>query len=102
MGQCFRGHVSLALVVYLPAPHFEAAGDLDNFISGVCDALQAAPANAHLHEVFQRQAVDPRTPLLIDDDKKVVCIAARKVPIEDKAQAHYTVEVRPATAQGAL
>lgn len=100
IAHCFRCHVSLTLVVYLPAPQIEQVGDLDNFVSGVCDALQAAPSNVPLHPAFDGQAVDPRTPLLLEDDAKVVCIAARKVRVEDTACEHYTVEVRPAVADG--
>ncbi len=57
-------------------------GDLDNYISGVCDGLMAAHANAlpHLHESFrqQEQEVHPSKCIAYMDDSAVARIVAEK------------------------
>ncbi|MBN1754782.1 hypothetical protein JW877_01075 [bacterium] len=71
-------NVELGLVLYAD----ERAGDLDNFITGICDGLMAAhtrtpifdtdwediPANAH-----------PRLPIAFEDDSVVKKITAERV-----------------------
>ncbi|MDQ0340529.1 hypothetical protein J2S00_003353 [Caldalkalibacillus uzonensis] len=39
---CFKGHIHLSLFIYLPPDKIERVGDLDNFITGICDGIQAA------------------------------------------------------------
>ena len=56
-------------------------GDLDNFVSGVCDGLMAADPNAGIHELFDRPEnadVDPTKKIAFRDDQQVMEIHARK------------------------
>jgi hypothetical protein len=74
---------SLELTVYAPAGQLERIGDLDSFVSGVCDGLQAAAGRVlpFLHPVFLEpgnEDIHPRIPLLIDNDARLVRIVARK------------------------
>lgn len=98
---CFRSPVALKLTIFTPRSRLESVGDLDNFITGVCDALQAADSKVipHLHKTFKKVEngeMDPRKPLLIDNDAKVVSIVANKVVIGDEQDLHYKVAVEPA------
>ena len=75
-------------------------GDLDSFISGVCDGLQAADSMVlpYLHKIFQepgRKGIDPRRALLIDNDAKVVSITARKVALDENRDTYYEVAIEP-------
>ncbi len=59
----------------------EQAGDLDNYISGVCDGLQTADSQACLHSLFQEArhaAINPRRWAAITDDARIVEIRAEK------------------------
>ena len=53
-------------------------GDLDNFITGICDGLQAADPKAHIAEGFDDR-VHPSKAIAIADDVEVVEIRAGKV-----------------------
>jgi hypothetical protein len=76
-----RSGITLELEVHLPAHELSRAGDLDNFVTGVCDGLQASsgesprdprwfdPANASL---------DPAGAILIENDAAVIEIHASK------------------------
>jgi hypothetical protein len=86
---CFSSWVRLELLVF--ARDVENIGDLDTFVSGVCDALQAADLKVlpHLHPIFERnKSIDPRIPILLEDDKKVVSIVAQKM---QATKDYYTV-----------
>ena len=98
---CFRCHVKLELTVYIPGSRLESAGDLDNFITGVFDSLQAADPKVMkwLHQVFrepENEDIDPRIPLLIDNDSRIVSVLARKVLIDEGQPMYYTVALEPA------
>lgn len=97
---CFHSFVALELVIYASRPRLESVGDLDNFITGVCDSLQAADSKVipYLHKIFQktkREGIDPRRPLLFDNDAKVVSIIACKVGLDDEQDMYYKVVVEP-------
>lgn len=97
----FHSLVALELTVFAPISKLESVGDLDSFITGICDGLQAADPKVlpYLHEVFQehgREGINPRFSILIDNDAKVVSITAKKVPLLDENQElYYKVIVEP-------
>lgn len=99
----FHSHTALELTVFAPRDQLESMGDLDSFITGVCDGLQKAHPLAlrHLdHELYKehgRERIDPENELLLDDDAKIVSITARKVSLdEDQDQKiHYKVTIEP-------
>lgn len=99
LGDCFRSPVALKLTVFVPKSQLESVGDLDNFVAGICDGLQAADSKVlgSLHEVFQepdQKSIHPSCPLLIGDDSKVVSIIAKKVALDEDREMYYTVTVK--------
>jgi hypothetical protein len=102
--ECFRCLVGLEITVFVPESRLETVGDLDNFIAGICDSLQAADANIpSLHPIFHELAEDnelhPRHPILIDNDAKVVSITGKKVAIDERQTIHYKVVVKAVQAE---
>jgi len=100
LDDCFRSLVALEIAVFAPRSRLEAVGDLDSFITGICDGLQAADSKVipYLHKIFQepgQEEIDPRHPLLIDNDAKVVSITARKVALDEDREIYYKVAVEP-------
>jgi hypothetical protein len=94
----FHSLVALEITVFVPKSQVESIGDLDSFIAGVCDALQAADPKVlpYLHEIFresERGGIDPGSPLLIENDAKVVSIVARKVALRENQKVHYKVAI---------
>ncbi len=94
----FQSLVTLELEVFVPKSELESIGDLDNFITGVCDSLQAADPKVlpYLHKVFQEEVAKeatPEHPLLIQNDAKVVSITARKVVLEENQKVYYKVAI---------
>ena len=76
----FHSRVSLELIINAPESELERMGDLDNFITGICDGLQAADPRAKMNEIIiQDSFIDPRLPLLLFTDAKVFEISAKKV-----------------------
>lgn len=73
-----RLHLRVAL-----APHqIRSAGDLDNFITGVCDGLQAAHGRAQLHGIWSDPALAEALPRIADaleDDAGIESILTEKV-----------------------
>jgi Holliday junction resolvase RusA-like endonuclease len=96
---CLRGFVALELAMFVPALRLEgeSAGDLDNFVSGVCDGLQKADSNVKdVHILFKEpglEGIEPGTALLFDDDKQVVSICAKKWVAGEGQQSYYKVVV---------
>jgi hypothetical protein len=58
----------------------DVVGDLDTFISGICDGLQAADQNVKKFAPVLQDAEDinPKMPILIKDDMNIVKIVATK------------------------
>ena len=98
LDDCFCSLVALEFTVYVPRSRLELVGDLDNFITGICDGLQAADSKVlpYLYKIFQepgREEIDPRHALLIDNDAKVVFITARKVALDEDQEMYYKVAI---------
>ena len=97
----FHSLVALELKIFVRKSKLESIGDLDSFIAGVCDGLQAADPKVlpHLHKVFQEAAMKGAAPshaLLIENDAKVASITARKVALEENQEAsYYKVAIEP-------
>ncbi|MBA7673551.1 hypothetical protein ES703_81752 [subsurface metagenome] len=95
----FESLVSLELRVFVPKSQLESVGDLDNFITGVCDSLQAADSKVlpylDMNLVGLKGKSDPKHPLLISNDAKVVSIIARKIALEENQNIYYEVAVEP-------
>jgi hypothetical protein len=96
INKCFACLVSLDITLFTPRSSLESIGDLDNFITGICDSLQAADLKAipHLHRVFslpRYRSIEPKRPLLISNDAKVVSIVAKKVLLAENENVYYRV-----------
>jgi hypothetical protein len=102
--ECFRDLVELGITVFVPESQLETVGDLDNFIAGICDSLQAANVQIlSLHPIFHVLTEDdelhPKHPILIDDDAKVVSITGKKVALDESQPIHYKVVVKAVQAR---
>lgn len=99
LNDCFRSFVALELTIFAPKSRLESVGDLDNFITGVCDGLQAADSKVlpYLHKTFKKLGPegDPRRALFVENDAKVVSITAKKVVSESEQDVYYKVVVEP-------
>jgi len=98
LNDCFHSWVVLELTVFVPRSRLESIGDLDSFVAGVCDGLQAADRKAlpYLHKIFRepgQEGIDPERALLIGDDAKVVSIVAKKVALGEAQDVYYKVAV---------
>lgn len=96
LNECFNSHVSLDITLVTPYSILERIGDLDTFITGICDGLQAAHNNAHtsIHELFQNPAyseIDPRRPLLIMNDSQIMSITAKKKSLQLGQGMYYAM-----------
>ena len=83
--------IALELEVFVPHSQLESMGDLDSFIAGVCDGLQAADPSVQPHPVVED--TDPKQALLIANDAKVASIMARKIALEENKEVHYKVAI---------
>lgn len=98
INDCFHSLVSLELRIFVPKSRLEPVGDLDNFITGVCDGLQTADSKVlpYLHKIFRepgREGIDPKQELLIENDSKVVSIIAKKIWLDEDQGEYYDVVV---------
>lgn len=98
----FKSNIRLRLSVFLTEKEFNLphVGDLDNFVSGVCDALQAANMNPDdWHQSFQlpeNQDVHPTLAIGILNDLAVISIVADRFHTSDDTETHYTITIEGA------
>lgn len=75
-------NIRLTLRVHVGPRNSKTTGDMDNFISGICDSLMAAAANFP-ESVWWAQTelanIHPSRTLAIKDDSQVVFIMAEKI-----------------------
>ena len=79
----FRKNVRLSLDIFLKDPESETAGDLDNYITGVCDGLMSAHPRAKLDTIWNTPElahIHPRKTIALEDDSAVISIYADKIP----------------------
>lgn len=92
----FDGPTALSLVVHI-ACNTRGTGDLDNFVTGVCDALQCCAPRAAIApewEAPELAEVHPRHVVALVDDVHIVEINARKVVTPSLKAPRYRVELR--------
>jgi hypothetical protein len=98
----FQSPVRLEFTLFAPRSRFNFEsgnyiGDLDTFVTGICDGLQAAHRNIQVaHRLFQslqNTVIDFKNDLLIRNDSQVVSITANKVSIDGQQQPYYKVIV---------
>jgi hypothetical protein len=107
--ESFQSPVRLEFTLFASRSHFSFVssnyiGDLDTFVTGICDGLQAAHGNVQsAHSSFQslqNTAIDFKNDLLIKNDAQVVSIIAKKVPLDNQQQPYYKVIVEPVEWNG--
>ncbi len=80
--QAFRRNIRIELGVYVGRTNSRSVGDLDNFVTGICDGLMAAHPLAALDAMWaadSMQDIHPRYVIAISDDSEVVSISAKKL-----------------------
>jgi hypothetical protein len=85
--------ISLTLNICVPGHRVAVIGDLDTFVTGVCDGLQAAHTRADLGTIWlEPEATDvlPSRIAAIVNDREIISIVARKVPLE-AAETSYEI-----------
>ena len=81
-GPPLRSNISLELEVHCPSSGSQRIGDLDNFVTGVCDGLMAADLRINSDprwEAPECETVRPSLCMAIEDDDAVVSIIAKKI-----------------------
>ncbi len=84
-------HLCLRLRVYA----YESAGDLDNFITGICDGLMPAHLNTPIDPSMWKElpeAAQPHKAIAFYDDACVTRIEAERARPDAKGH-HYQVEL---------
>ena len=78
----FTRDIRLTLRVHVGLRNDRHAGDLDNFIAGVCDGLMAGDPRSSVHPSFdesENSSVHPSKTIAIFDDSQVMKIDAEKL-----------------------
>ena len=92
-GRALARNIRLDLTVHVGSDNNRRTGDLDNFVTGVCDGLMAADGKTPWqgHAVWadpRNDDVRPDRVIAIVDDSQVVEIVARKVVGSPKAPGY--------------
>ena len=77
-----KNNIGLSISVCVGSKNDRSVGDLDTFITGICDGLmKAAPRCKLCTEIWDRaeNSIRPNKVIAIDDDSQVVSIQAVKV-----------------------
>ncbi|MDE2937530.1 MAG: RusA family crossover junction endodeoxyribonuclease [Chloroflexota bacterium] len=91
----FSQDIRLAVTVCVGSSNTKSTGDLDNFITGICDGLMQAHSQTTLHTLFsqyENTQTHPRNTVAIDDDSQIVEIHARKL-VGNPEDVWYEVEI---------
>ena len=92
--------ICIDLTIYANEKEIESMGDLDNFVTGICDSLQAADPRANMQDFIQKECiVNPLQPVLFYTDAKVFEINAKKIPIKGN-NGYYEVMIKELTDGG--
>ena len=73
-----RSNIKLTMRAHVGSENTRNTGDLDNFLTGICDGLQAADPRAHVAEDFEHH-IQPTRAVAIVDDAQVIQIEAAKI-----------------------
>jgi hypothetical protein len=89
-----RDSINLEVSVNIPQ-NGRTIGDLDNFITGICDGLMACDQRSKLSPLFNNPEygdVHPTKALGMVDNNEIISIAAKKV-IGECQELFYTVSI---------
>jgi hypothetical protein len=89
--------IAVSIRVHIGPANSSTIGDLDNFVTGICDGLQAANPRTPLGDRWcepEYEAIHPRNVVAILDDREVVSIDAKKViEVIDDGRPWYSLEL---------
>jgi hypothetical protein len=69
-----------------------AKGDLDNFITGICDGLMAVHHNTPIDSEIWLDLPEParpQHPICFKDDKLIDHISAERLSVDEKGERYY-------------
>ena len=92
----FTADIRMTVEIYCSKQHIATIGDLDNFITGICDGLMAASRGTPVQANWQcteLEAIHPSKCIAIRDDREVIEITARKIA-EESSEPRYRVILR--------
>jgi hypothetical protein len=84
-------NIRLTLRLHVGPVNGRHVGDLDNFITGICDGLQSGKGTWAAWDTRELESVHPRNAVAIVDDSEVVKIDAEK--IIGPGEPWYSVEL---------
>jgi hypothetical protein len=93
----YRKDIRLRVHLFLRPIEYDRKnfGDLDNFASGICDALQAANSQPkHLHPKFltsDNRHIHPSISIAMENDALVTSLLIEKHILESEGTSFYTV-----------
>jgi len=76
-----QSNIKLTLNIHLPVNN-RSIGDLDTFVTGLCDGLMATPYGGKLDPIWDNKElknIHPTNTIAIHDDSQVVSIQAEKI-----------------------
>ena len=91
----FSQEIRLKASIHLGSSNTRATGDLDTFVSGICDGLMQADRRAKLHQLFgkpENASIHPRKTIAILDDSQMIEIYANKL-VGESTDDWYAVEL---------
>jgi hypothetical protein len=74
-----RTDIRLSVRVHVGAANTKQTGDLDNFVTGICDGLQSGRGKWAQWEHVDYASVHPDKAIAIADDYAVIAIDAEKI-----------------------
>ena len=86
-------NIGLTIIVHVGKENTKQTGDLDNFITGICDGLMAADPKATLSTDWNSvsNSLHPSQQIAIADDSQITSIHAEKVC--DESGQWYSIEL---------
>lgn len=90
-----RDNIRLGIRIHIGSVNHSAIGDLDNFITGICDGLMKAHPKCKVPELWDNPAyadVHPDKKAFIVDDSQIVSIQAEKIT-GDSNQPWYEIVI---------
>jgi hypothetical protein len=87
-------NISIVLEIHVGPRTNANVGDLDNFVTGVCDGLQKAHGNTKLTAAWDDPdlgSIHPSRVIAIVNDKEVISIVAKKVFDDEDTDLWYSI-----------
>ncbi|MBX3004463.1 MAG: hypothetical protein KF821_01385 [Anaerolineales bacterium] len=96
----FTGRLKLTLILYSDS---NTNGDLDNFITGICDGLMAADGKTPIDEISWpvNSPIHPSKKLIYFDDRDIYEIIAARRPSDGNGN-HYYIKLEAENWQSSL